>query len=67
MMTFCEYLTYILIICITIFMIMNDSKFLQPGQTRHWSGAIQDHHGEIQQMDTFMELVGMGGNPIYWL
>ena len=67
MLNICECMAYVLIVLVTILLIVNDDKFLQPGQTRHWSGAIQDDHGEIHQMDTFMELVGMGGNPIYWL
>ena len=63
----CEILTYIciLVVCITFMLI--DQQFLKEGQSRHWTGAILNADGEYSLRSTMLELLGLEGNPLYWM
>ena len=65
MMKYLEVIAYIIIICSYIILYLNDDNFLNEGQTRHWSGYIQDSDGEIDILDSLSESFGFSGNPLY--
>lgn len=68
MLLICEYITYIFIIIFYLYLIFGyGDQFLPSGQSRHWSGAIQNSNGEIKVWDTLTELSGFSGNPMYWI
>ena len=60
-----EIIVYIIMVCSYIILFLNDGAFLKEGQTRHWSGYIQDSDGEIDILDSLSESFGFSGNPLY--
>ena len=65
-MKYLEEIVYIIIICSYFILYLNDDAFLNKGQTRHWSGYIQNYDGEIDILDSLSERFGISGNPLYY-